>query len=508
MNHNISRLEQDSNLNIRSHKPNSLLDKDKFNNIFYNQINEHTREEDNDKKNNLLNSNKFSGEITGKDMRVDNESYGMPLRSHFLGKKLNKKDDKINTCRSDFDLYEEDDNVDKYKIGSYDSISSVKVSSGGFSGFDEVHSGTNKVIPELYGSDPGSFISVNVNKFTTKLNTLLQSQFNQNDKFCISSFSLFCIFSSIYIVSRGITETDIYDYFGMISKENIFEGLTYVNNLLGNMTDQICIKNMIFVSNEHDLNNQMVKYLSKISIIQQISPEHSDNEYKIINGYLKRLSNGIIAPISKKVIDNANILCLTAGYIKPKWKIPFTNTVESQFKNLDGTQKQIKMLNIMDTQFDYCEDNFMQLIEFKCIGDKMSMGIVLPKEFDEPTIKASELVGYIKELKLLMVDEVYIPTFIQQMKVRLSNIIYQNGIKTVFTSLNIPELIKNSESHISDIVQNITIVINNNIPSEKKQKSTKRYRSGISNIRFIADHPFIYYFRLIPTNTILLMGYY
>ena len=65
MNHNISRLEQDSNLNIRSHKQNYLLDKDKFNNIFHNQINEHTREEGNDNKNDLLNSNqKFSGEIT------------------------------------------------------------------------------------------------------------------------------------------------------------------------------------------------------------------------------------------------------------------------------------------------------------------------------------------------------------------------------------------------------------------------------------------------------------
>ena len=70
-------------------------------------------------------------------------------------------------------------------------------------------------------------------------------------------------------------------------------------------------------------------------------------------------SSKIDISISKKVIENANILCLSAGYIRPKWKIPFTHVIETQFINLNNTQKVVKMLNIMDSQFDYCEDNFM-----------------------------------------------------------------------------------------------------------------------------------------------------
>ena len=43
---------------------------------------------------------------------------------------------------------------------------------------------------------------------------------------------------------------------------------------------------------------------------------------------------------------------------------------------------------------------------------------------------------------------------------------------------------------------------------DKDKKIPKRMRSGISNVRFIANKPFIYYFRLIPTNTIMIMGYF
>lgn len=549
MNHNFSRLEQDSHLNIRAKKHNSLIDKDRFDKNTrgdYDDENERDRGSDRgldrgsdrgldrgsdrgldrgldrsldrsldggldrglDRSNNI-----FSGEITGKDMRMGDGEYGMPMRSQFFGKKLTKKEDTVNTFRSDFDLYDEDETItNKYKINSYDPVGSIKtpgMSGLGYSGFNEVHTGTDKVIPELYGSDPGSFISVNANNFSAQMNLLLQTQYGSHDKFCISAYSLFCIFSGIYTVSQGRTETDIYDYFGMISKENIHDGLIYINNLMEKISDQVNIKNIIFVSDEHIINNQIVKYLSKIVTIQPIAPTHSDTEYKIINGYLKRISNGVIAPISKKIIDNANVLCLSAGYIRPKWKISFTKVIESQFKKLDNTHKLVKMLNIMDTQFDYCEDNFMQMIEFKCIGEKLSMGIILPKELNEPTIKASELISCIKELRPTMFDEVSIPTFVQQMKIRLSNIIYQSGLKTIFTGLYIPELIKNSESRISDIVQNITVVVTNvNTTNDNKKKTDKRYRSGISNIKFVADHPFLYYFRLIPTNTIILMGYY
>jgi serine protease inhibitor len=520
MNHNLSRLEQDSSLNIRSKGQRNPYHENNFEKKDYDNDSDNYDNDDNiDYNQNVRKNNKYVGEITGQNMKLENMDYGMPIRSNYLGKKLSKKDSKTEKMnRFDFSLYDSDSDSDvenAYKINSYDPVISNSSKNYGFSGFNDINPvnqinhGTEKVIPELYGTDPGSFISANLNKFGMQLDNLLRTHFGPFNRYCISSYSVYSIFSALYIVSKGQTENEIYDYFGMISKDNIYEGLEYINQIHNKLFSEFNIKNMIFINNKYPINGNLVKHLSTLVNIQQIATDKAQNEYKIINDYLKRISGGKILPISQKVIENADILCITAGYIKPIWKIQFNGLVEAKFKLLDNKTKMVRMLQVNDGQFDYYQDNFSQILEMKFSDDKISMGIILPKELIEPIIKNSELMSCIKDLRPATVDELYIPCFIQQMKIRLSNLLYQTGLKSVFTQLLMPEFTKPSNIHISDIVQNITVIVTNTSNNaNKKYKINRRLRSGISNIRFVADHPFMYYFRLIPTNTILLTGYY
>lgn len=499
MNHNLSRLDQDSRLNIRSKK--GLDSESNMNKDNYPQQNKYF-----DHREDTSSSYGRIGEITGKNMKIDNMDHGMPIRSIFHGKQNNKFSDTNNNDESkrlDFHLYDEDESIldDKeYKINYHDPYD-------GFSGFN--NNATDKVIPELYGMDPGSFISININKFTLQLHNLLQL----HNKFCISSYSLYAMFSALYTISKGKTETDIYDYFSMIAKDNVYEGITYINQLLNGLS----IKNIIFINNEHKVNIELVKHLSKITNIQMISTEYIDNEFNTINNYVKKISNGSLLSVSKKVLEDADMICMTLAYINPSWIIPFDRNIDMKFKQLgdDNLVRLVTMMNQTKHKYKYFEDELNKIIEIPCIYDnrnndnKLAFGIILPNEHVEPVIKINQLTTYIKQMKYELIENLLIPEFTQQMKIRLSNVLYQNGLKSVFTNINVPEFTKDSIK-ISDIVQNITIIVNNKNNQNIKMPKRSILKTPVNGFSksFIADHPFIYYLRLVPTNTILIMGYF
>ena len=518
MSSGLSRLEQDSQLNIRKRKEN-ICEPDFFS--IYN-----TRDTDRDGDDNNTNaddiesdrrhmtrnkgSNSKFGEITGKAMKIDDIDYGMPVRSNYTGKRLTKKEDTLikGRDRFDFNLYDEDANSsdkNNYNINNFEPNGSSS-----FSNFTDIQHGTEKVIPEVYGSDPGSFMSANLNKYCIQLHNLVQTQVGVNRKFCISSYSLYAIFGSLYNVSHSKSENELYDYFNMIAKENVHEGLSYIEQIKNKLSGQLIMKHLIFIDNTHEVDDEMVKHLSSISNIHQVALDtntHINTEFKTINDYIKKISGNSILPISRKVLEAADLLCVSIAYIKPIWKIPFDKIVDGKFSLLNNDQKLVKMMLKYDGTYDYYEDSDNQVIELKCIDDKLSMGIILPKDFTEPIIKHSELIVSIKELKPVAIDEFCMPCFTDQIKIRLSNMLYQSGLKGVFGDMKIPELVKDNIK-VTDVVQNITVCVTGSNLMDKDKKIPKRMRSGISNVRFIANKPFIYYFRLVSTNTIMIMGYF
>lgn len=438
----------------------------------------------------LNDSKRNYGEITGHEYDISDHECGMPIRSAHPGKKLEKIE---KNCRNDFDLYNDDNTPKHPNVNYHDPINPISMSNYSLiSGLS-----SEKIIPEVYGTDPGSFLSIIINKFSVNFFIFLKNQLNT--KFCILPYGIFTIFSILYLASRSITETDIYDYFSMISKENVLEGLAYIKQYLPPE-----IKSLLSINRILPIDKAFVKQINKIVDIYPIAADNAHFETENINRYISKFSEGKIQQISEKIIEKAQILCINLAIIKPIWKIPFSKIIDSNF--IGSQPHKVKMLVDTDCQHEYHEDNLNQILELKCANNIMSMGIILPKELVVPEINdGEELNALLKNLKQTHIEEIRIPAFTQQIKMKLTNVLYQNGLKSVFQKLHIPDLVK-TPTYISDVVQNITVIITNSINT--KPGNQKRMRSGISSIRFIAEHPFIYYFRLIPTNTIILMGYY
>jgi serine protease inhibitor len=491
--HGIDRMEQDREINMNNNNfrgmRNRFIERD-----FFEQS---TR--DIDYNNPAAASNKPTsriGEITGQELSTSDLECGMPLRSAYYGKRIQRND--VAKTRSDFDLFDDRGQQD-FNIAYNDPINPISPT------YSTILAGSEKVIPELYGTDPGSFITANINKFNINLFSLLKGQLN--DKFCVSPYGLFNIFGAIYFASTGVSESDIYDYYSMVSKDNVLEGLDFIRKLYDKPAQykQVILKHMIFINSDLPANATFIKYISPIVEVFPISPKYPGKEAKNINDYISKLSSGMVHPISEKIIAKAQIICANIGLIKPIWKQPFDKTFDGKFV---GTKtKVVRMLGQVDSQYEYFEDNLNQVIELRCAGDVMSMGIILPKQLVIPEINYEEFNALIRNLKVTYIDEIRVPAFSQQIKMKLTNLLYQNGLRSVFYKLYSPELVK-AETSISDVVQNLTVVIANSPNIENKTSKANHIRSTISNIKFIADHPFIYYFRLLSTSTILLMGYY
>ena len=430
------------------------------------------------------------GEITGQDLSLPDMEFGMPIRSSYSGERLRR--DVLTQSRMDFDLFDErDDRQDQ--VGYHDPINPISPT------YSSISAGSEKVIPELYGTDPGSFISANINKYSVTLFELLKGSLC--DKFCISPYGIFHLFGTLYFASSGITESDIYDYFTMVSKENILEGLSHIKKF--GLDPQMTMKHMILIDDTLPINREFIKYVAHLVDVYPIGVGLWKKEAKNLNDYLHKLFQGTVEPISERILERVKILGITAGVIKPGWRIPF-DVVEKRFQTQGAPRRPARMLAQLDQKYPYYEDHRHQIIEIPCTGDALVMGVILPKESAIPDVSPDELNIAIKNLKVTNIAEVMIPIFTQRIKIKLTNLLYQHGLRSVFHRATVPDLVK-SETVVTDIVQNLTIVVG----APPRPPSKKGYAGpSVSNVKFLADHPFIYYFRLTPTNTVIAMGHF
>jgi serine protease inhibitor len=144
----------------------------------------------------------------------------------------------------------------------------------------------------------------------------------------------------------------------------------------------------------------------------------------------------------------------------------------------------------------------MQALEIRCINNSISMGILLSKNDSNIKINEETLPFLIDNMKETVLDEVKIPMFRTDFKVTLTKTLHDIGLSSLFKNLSCPALFP-KKVLLHDCKQNITIIVSDMIQSKSSLK-----RGAVSNTKFICNRPFTYYFKLLKTNTILVLGNY
>ena len=212
---------------------------------------------------------------------------------------------------------------------------------------------------------------------------------------------------------------------------------------------------------------------------------------------------------SSLISRNSSILLLTTTHFRSMWKIPFDKhrTLEkANFYDFNGKLKMVPMMRQNDHIFDYYEDNINQVIELDYEFDEFSMGIVLPKQRSKLSLSHEIFEYYVSQLRPTHIRILYLPKFQQSSKFKIDNLFQKLGFNELFINGDFSEITPSNEHlYVSDIVHQSIVTIDESYNGKNVPRPNKTPTNAIN---FEANHPFIYYIRYKPTNTVVLSGYY
>jgi serine protease inhibitor len=425
------------------------------------------------------------GEIIENDYDEDINLRGLPVRSQYNTRKQ-VHDANANL---DFDLY--DDRPSKLNVGFND------LAGEGNAAYCGINESMSKLSSQVHP------ISISAEKIDRINNNIFYYLFDimKSSTYMVNGIGLFNLFASLYLASDGITEVDTQKFFSFPRKDILHEGMMVINKRLNVCQEMINIKNFMFVG-DVPYNQRFYNTIKPFCMLVTLNIDDPENEALKVNMMIKKMFNvNIKNPLTTENVQDLQLMFLTTAVIHPIWAQPWDEIIPGVFQGF-AEDKKVNYMRAIQKSFGYFEDDNHQLVEIKCHGDELVMGFLNYKHEFIPDVNDSDLHAMIQHMKNSMLSEVVIPGFHQDLKIRLNNTLKNMGMQSVFLKITAQKMFPEG-CVLQDVVQNIKILVDD---SHRTSKNT--YGGYKTNVRVVLNKPFIFYFRLVKTNTILLIGAY
>ena len=404
------------------------------------------------------------------------EFRGMPSRSQFKPKKILHDANKY----LDFNIYDK-------KINN----KNVTLPNNNNDDYADINTSMVQMTQQI---NPIFIFNKSLETFSSKVNELLYK--NINDSFITSSIGIYALFGCLYLISKSSTEHECKKFFNLQDKENYYKSLLKITQSMDKINNMINIKNFFVYGNNIPTEKSYFDNLSNFCTIACVNIKNPEKESQKLSFIINKLMETEMRnPVKPSNIENLQIMLMTFAHIHPKFSHSFSEMNIDEFNG-----REHKFISTNNRVFHYFEDNDRQIIEIKC-GDYLNYGIILHKKHQQFETN-DKIHNYIHYLKPTALEEVKIPIFTQNLKFRYINVLKQLGLQSVFMKI-FSNAFPEGNVILHDIIQNVKITIDNNtynLPNDM---------NGVKSIRnFIVDKPFLYYFRLLKTNTIILNGKY
>uniref|UniRef100_A0A673H994 Serpin B6 n=1 Tax=Sinocyclocheilus rhinocerous TaxID=307959 RepID=A0A673H994_9TELE len=207
------------------------------------------------------------------------------------------------------------------------------------------------------------------------------------------------------------------------------------------------------------------------------------------------------------VHDATKLVLVNAIYFKGNWekKFPKEATRDGQFK-LNKTQtKPVKMMH-QESKFPlaFIPEMDSQVLELPYVGKNLSMLIILPNEIQDETtglqklekaLTYEKLMEWTKPSKMLRQEvQVSLPRFKMEETYDMKSLLISMGMEDVFDGqkVNLSAFVEVNEEGTEAAAATATVGFTTSMPLDPKT--------------FIADHPFLFFIRHNPSNSILFYG--
>ncbi|XP_073529178.1 serpin I2 [Phyllobates terribilis] len=228
------------------------------------------------------------------------------------------------------------------------------------------------------------------------------------------------------------------------------------------------------------------------------------------NGKIRNMvSSGDIGPLTRLILVNAI-------YFKGEWEHKFSPdaTHPQNFTVKRGISAKVPMMNLhLATKLGYFSENNLnyKVLELLYKGGKLSLLLALPAENAdiedlEKKLTAARLKDWTSNMKEELVD-VSLPRFKIEHKVDLKQCLLHLKVSDVFTpNCNLSGITDTSNLYISKVVQKVSIEVNEDGSEAAASTGMHVASMSLTNHRFVADRPFLFFIRHNPSGSILFMG--
>lgn len=371
-------------------------------------------------------------------------------------------------------------------------------------------------------ADETGFTEEGVNKIVDSIGNFSFNLFqtiNRDDNIVFSPYSIYSAFAIVYEGSEGDTKSEMQKIFGFL--EGFEPNFAWIYNRINEQkyvelrtTNAIWIQKDFPVYDEY--KNNIRKYFgAELRLLDfRNDPEGSR---KTINNYISKKTKGKITELlSPGTINQYTRMVITnVVYFKGSWKYKFdkSKTQDYDFWINENTKIKVKMMCMepKNTEFNYFENEEVQMIELSYKGDESSMIIILPKNYSSDILNSISYEKY-KEWKNSMVSleakKICIPKFEIRNKYDLKDILMKMNLTKVFTLEADLSKISNDQLFIDTAIHEAYIKTDEE-GTEAIAITVGRVIASSAPLRyivFIADHPFMFIIEEKKTGTILFMG--
>ena len=238
-----------------------------------------------------------------------------------------------------------------------------------------------------------------------------------------------------------------------------------------------------------------------------------------INDWVEQETNGKIKNLlSPDNITPSTFLILTnAIYFKSDWKYQFdSNATENKTFYLTGGDEidaEMMHMNDEDIDFNYSENDDVQLLQLPYKDNELSMYIMLPKTNDMASMESELAYEYLTDLKEDMSPEyvnIHLPKFKFEQKYNLNDMLIDMGMSTAFEQGNadFSGITSGVPLYISYVIHQSYVDVNEEGTEAAAATAVGIHYTSVSPqpIEFNADHPFIFFIEHEETGQILFMG--
>jgi len=343
---------------------------------------------------------------------------------------------------------------------------------------------------------------------------------NEPGNVFISPWSLASALSMTYEGARGQTADEMKSVMHLPDAETRHSSFAKLFNEINKKDKnyQLFTANALWAQKDYSFLPEYMNLVEKYYAGKATNVDFAGNTEQVrktINTWVEDYTNNKIKELFEPgVLNDMTRLVLTnAIYFKGTWLKQFdkSDTFDADFKISPEKTVQVDMMSMHEEDFNYYQDDKLQILEMPYDGEELSMMILLPKDDDlkglESTVTADKLAEWNNNLIETTLD-VYIPKFTFETKYSLSETLKAMGMPTAFSmDADFSGMDGSKMLYISSVIHQAFVEVNEEgTEAAAATGVVMTLKAAMPSNIFRADHPFIFLIQERNSGNILFLG--